>query len=406
MLPVSDEFKDAIRANIRQIKARVVITWADPSVDSSSITVSANENAYISYRDQVCNSINLPTKKWAYLDSDCVTDGTFYCCPNPVESLTNEMGWWGSSISGVGGVFSTPYPTLTIEFSSRPVWGIFIAGEQIYNQYPVDFDVEIYKDITLLYTKVVTNNTEKLYSVSIAEENITDANKMKLVIKKWSKAGDFVKILEFYSSIYETYEGDDIVKLSLLEESEVQDGSLPIGNISCNEIDLELQNIWQNRFGSIIYDPYLLWNDNSPYRTLLKKNRRIDAWIGAKLADDSIEYVPIGSFWTGDWKSSNKSTVVSVTARDRMELLRNAQFSTSSVYANTDLYDLAEIVLNDAKINIPMHDLLWNIDDRLHDYEIGYAYFPKKNYMETLKDICVACLGTCYINRSDELIIL
>jgi hypothetical protein len=41
------------------------------------------------------------------------------------------------------------------------------------------------------------------------------------------------------------------------------------------------------------------------------------------------EYVPLGTFWSLDWDSPDDSLEATVTARDRMELLRKGTFQTS-----------------------------------------------------------------------------
>ena len=63
------------------------------------------------------------------------------------------------------------------------------------------------------------------------------------------------------------------------------------------------------------------------------------------------EYVPLGTFWSLDWDSPDDSLEATVTARDRMELLRKGTYQTSQVQQNKTLYELAEDVLQDAGMN-------------------------------------------------------
>lgn len=97
---------------------------------------------------------------------------------------------------------------------------------------------------------------------------------MTLEITKWSHAGRQAKILEFFTSIQETYEGDDILLVRLLEEREVSQGSLPVGNISANEIDIRLNNETRK---------FDAGNKQSPLYQTLKANRRIRAWLGVEV---------------------------------------------------------------------------------------------------------------------------
>ena len=57
------------------------------------------------------------------------------------------------------------------------------------------------------------------------DEPVTQVEKMELEITKWSHAGRQAKILEFFTSIQEVYEGDDIILVHLLEEREVSQGA-------------------------------------------------------------------------------------------------------------------------------------------------------------------------------------
>ena len=65
---------------------------------------------------------------------------------------------------------------------------------------------------------------------------------LEIIKTKWSEGNRQAKILEFFTGIKETYETDDILLINLLEEREVSQGSLPVGNISSNEIDIRLVN--------------------------------------------------------------------------------------------------------------------------------------------------------------------
>jgi len=660
MIAVSDAFKTAIKATTRRFRPRLSITWIDSLIDST-IVCSSNDDNYVHPAPngkpdgQVADGISVSSQKWAHLDGILLADGSYHPAPDNVQAAAGaEFGWYGATRCNGSAIWSGTYPTLKIIFAARAILSLAVSGDSVYNEYPVDFDIKIYAagDV-LLYTETLTGNALLNWTKPISNEGIIDAVRMDLIIKKWSAANRVAKITEFYTSIAETYKGDDIVSMNLLEEREIADGSLPIGNISANELDIELQNIKLIRGTLNLPDPFSFENDISYLKNLLKKNRRIDAELGlvlpgdklygeygtdgviaftaidgrdisgytikfvkhdgqgpgayhhwdsnsveigindgwgaqttaqdvvahvngvtgtpwaiiSKVADGdihmntfgslvesamfsnlfdlinfiapdvgnqfyardiyegippylynvkgsalfphdsfqttannvtityngnisggtyvtpltdyaapknlidswplhygeqfysgdgsdfqngagaaakgsaviagdtftvggtvtatyidptvtfsdldnyktinefSIEYVPLGTFWSGDWKTSEKGTTASTSARDRMELLRNAEFSTSLIYSNINLYDLMEIVLNAAKTNIPMPDLTWNIDSELADYSVPIAYFPRQDYFKCIKQIVEACMGQAYMNRNDVLII-
>ena len=404
MLPVSAEFLTAAEATVRKPRARVTITWTDPYIDLS-LQASATDENRNSWMDQVADSAITVQHKWAHLNSICDLSGNFYPSPGTSEGAKSfQVGWWGTLAAGGGGAFSVS-PVLTVEFSARPVLTLSVTGDSAYNEYPVDFVIRVYNGASPLYTRTVTANTALTWSADITAQNITAADKMTLTISKWSAVGRVAKITEFYTSIVETYDGDDVLSMNFLEELEIANGSLPIGNIASKELDLSIQNIIRvNDDDTETRDPYFFGNTGSRFHTLLKRNRRIVAELGFQLPDESIEYVPLGTFWSGDWQAAENGVDASTSARDMMELLRKTTFRTSEVYENATLYDLMETVLEDAATLID--ELEYEIDAELDDYVVPLAYIKSKSHLAAIREIVEACMGRAYVDRSGVLQIL
>lgn len=271
MLPVSQHFQDQVKATVRRIFARVIVDYTDPFIDQS-ITASANEQINPSYPNQTADAVQEPTRKYASLDGSCVPDGSYY--PAPSSENSGQMGWWGSTLAVEGGAFLAPYPMLTVNFFSRPIHSLKVVGDSARVEYPVDFVIQLYNSFgSVLHTETVTGNALVSWT-KLLDTSINSVVKMTLEIQKWSHAGRQVKILEFFTSIQETYEGNDILLVNLLEERDVSQGSLPIGNISANEIEVQLNNI-DHRFDA--------GNTQSPLYELLKANRRIRPWLGIEV---------------------------------------------------------------------------------------------------------------------------
>ena len=162
------------------------------------------------------------------------------------------------------GTFSNPRPSLTITHSARPVRALKVVGDSARGEYPLSFSVKLYDvNNTLLHTENVAGNTSVNWSKDI--EPILGVTKQVLQINTWSHAERCVKIIEFYTSVREVYEAENIVSLRLLEEREASQGSLPVGNISANEITISLNNEDKK---------YDIDNDQSPFKNLLKPNRK------------------------------------------------------------------------------------------------------------------------------------
>ena len=264
------DFLDKIKADRRQVFARVEIDYTDPFMDQS-IDIEASEQANVSYPQQTADSVDTATHKWASLDGSWVLDGTFALAPPPDKLSQYQFGWWGKQLAGTGGAFSAPYPALTVAHLPRPIHTLRVVGDTARQEYPVDFQIKLYAaDGTLLYTETVSGNMQVAWS-KILSTPILDVVRQVLTITKWSHAGRQAKIIEFFTSIREIYETGDLVSIRLLEEREASQGSLPVGNISSNEITIVLNNE-DKKFD--------LDNENSPLKNLLKPNRRIQVWLG------------------------------------------------------------------------------------------------------------------------------
>lgn len=406
MITTTDDFLVAARSNPRKCKAKLDFVWTDPTIDPS-ISVSSNDANRAARLDQVYDGELTISRQWAHLDGVIKANGQYNPMPSDSTTTFNQCGWYGATRCDAGGEWVTN-PELTLEFDARPILVVSVVGETNYEEYPVDFDIRLYSGVggtVLEHTEVVTGNVDIMWAENLAPESLTDITKMVLEVKEWSHPNRVVKIAEFYSIFRQTIDAEDIVSFSLLEERVLADGTLPVGNISSNEIDITLQNIEITVEGVDYVDPFIPANTNSIYHTLITKNRKVTPYLGYELAGGSIEYVKLGTFWTGDWDVNEQSATAKVTARDRMELLRLAEFKGSTLYQDTTLYDLMIAVLTDAKTSIPMPDLTWFVDTELQSYSIPYAWFPKQSYFKTIKDIVAACMGQAYMNREDVLTI-
>lgn len=109
----------------------------------------------------------------------------------------------------------------------------------------------------------------------------------------------------------------------------------------------------------------------------------------------SKEFVPLGTFWSGDWNVPEQDLYAQTTGRDRLEMLRKSTYSTSQVQINQTLYSLAIAVLDDAGLKSEEYF----VDTELQDYTVPYSYFGDQSHREALRKIAEACLGQCYCDR-------
>ena len=83
MYPVTQDFLDKMKAERRQVLARVEVDYTDPFLDQS-LEIEANEQANVSYPQQTADSVDQTTRKYACLDGTWdLTSGEYHLAPSP-----------------------------------------------------------------------------------------------------------------------------------------------------------------------------------------------------------------------------------------------------------------------------------------------------------------------------------
>lgn len=275
MYPVSAAFLEAIAAPERRVLGRCQIDFTDWALDQS-IQVSASESANTCWLQQTADGIREVPHKLASLDGSWVLDGSYRLAPGTqAEADRYQMGWWSQQLAGVGGAFSVPYPMLTITHFARPVHRLRVSGDSARGEYPVDFEIRLYgAGDVLLHTETVVGNTQGHWLLVI--DPVMSVVRQELEISRWSHVGRQAKIAEFFTSVQQIYEVGDLLTISLLEEREVGQGTLPVGVISANEVSVRIRND-DRRFDAD--------NAQSPLYQLLKPNRRVRVWLGIEIVE-------------------------------------------------------------------------------------------------------------------------
>lgn len=330
MISTSTEFQTAASATVRKPKAKLDIIWTSQEEDSS-ITVTSTDGNRASNFDQISDGITDTIKKWAHLDGLIKADGGYKLMPDPYDSgILEQVGWYGSTRCNASATWTAGFPSLTMEFDARPVISLFVAGDNYWNEYPVDFTIELYAGLSLEYTETVTDNSLLRWSKEIVSEALTSITKMVLTITEWSTANKIVKISEFYTDFLQTMTGDEIVSMNLLEERVIGDGSLPVGNISSNELDLTLNNVAITVQGTEIIDPFFPNNTSSIFYELIRKNRRVEPYLGFDVLYERGFVTPDG---TDDYVTTNCNPSASMT-KTFAWFYNSASFANGIVFGN------------------------------------------------------------------------
>jgi len=370
---------------VRTIYGKVEITYSDPLRDET-LTLSSSGEKYGSDVEDTADNLEGCNKNWFEVGVSTL-DGTAY----PADNEQGSVGWWSASLADADGNFSTPVTITVVLSEASDVPNLKVIGDNIKGEYPVDFTIKLYDESdTLLYTETVTGNTSWAWRRTLATM-VTGVTKEVLSITKINKGSTTAKVTEFYTAYFETYYGDDLFGINLLEELEYQSGTIPIGNISSNEIAVKLNN-YSRRFTP--------GNPISSVAPLMLKNRRIQAWLGVDI-DGTTEWHSLGIFWSMDWNVPDDEVWAEVTGFDRLEFLRGTTFNPHEVFTNYTLYELIEAVLQDAGLLTAEYE----IDIALDSIVIPYAWFGEETHRNALQKLAEAGLAMVYCDREGRIVV-
>lgn len=373
-------------ADQREILSKMEVVYSDAEVDPS-ISVSAPASGRASLLHQLYDSNWDTPRKWFTLYNNKL-NGTFY----PIDtSGASQVGWWGTLLSDAQGALPSSQ-SVSVLFDARVVENLLIGGDSVAGNYPVDFTISFYGagDVLIKEIEVVGNSSDP-YVLDMSSSPVLNVVKMTLSIHKISKPNEVARITEFFDPVVEVYTKDDrLMVVSIYEEREVDSGSLPLGNISANEIAVKLRNDDRH------FDTD---NPNAFLNNLLKPNRKIRLWLGVRDTDNSIIWSYIGTFWSTTWNAPTQTVEASVTARDLLYRMGTSKFETSQVYTNFSLYQLAEEVLHAYGLSSNQYV----IDSELSTVIVPKSWFDVMSFREALRLIAEAGLAVVFMGRDDKL---
>jgi len=178
-----------------------------------------------------------------------------------------------------------------------------------------------------------------------------------------------------------TFDGDDIISISLLEEAKA-DGDNPLGLVSSNELTVVFDNSTRQ---------FTPTNTASSYYGKLKPNLLVKAWLGLTLPSAAIEYIPLGIFRCGDWSSPSSSLESTTTCYDALYALGNKNVPMMSVVADTTVANMFNYLL-DALDLTAVTD--YEIDGAIGQ-NLSVGFIPKGKVLPALQALALA--GNCFV---------
>lgn len=319
----------------RRLQARCRIDYSDANIDNT-ITATASSVEDNTYPEQVYNGKEDVSAIWASLDGSWILGTSAIGPETDAEKAAYEIGWWNSELSLPSGDFyagdapllgemllaeraleeKTVEPTLVVNFTPRTLSSIRVSFDNARMEYATDFDIEFYNSSLALIDSInVTGNSGVKYVTTIAALN--NVVEMRLRIYSWSHAGRQAKVAEMYTSIYEMYNGSDIMSLQVVENREIADDGIPLGTTASGKCVISLYN----RFRKFDYD-----NVESALYGVVRAGVRISPEIG-----DGTNWIPLGVFYATEWDISKQAIIATVTGLDRMAMLDESEYATNTI---------------------------------------------------------------------------
>lgn len=369
----------------RRVYGKVYITYTDPLLDSET-TITTNMEAYNSIRDQVMDSES-STEKYFTLYENNLT-GEYR-----VMHDKSQVGWVSGVVSDSDGVF-VDEPYLRMSFSTRPVTPLTIHFNETYGCTARDFSVTFVRSDGTSTTNTFVDND--LYQVVANEDVMLDVDAIIIKVNRVTKPRYPVSILEatvMSTILYEGYnDHSDLMGIDLLEELTYEDDVEALGGISANETTVTIDNSDKSFYFN---------NKNSAVSSQLRRNRKIEPWLGTEIVPGEIEWYKLGTFWSYRWNVPVNGLVATAVGFDTIGLLDTTSYIDHYVYIDKSIGELIEIVLSNAKASLGF--VAWKIDPALYDIVIPFAWFEARSHTAALRKISKCYPMHIYCDRDNNI---
>lgn len=278
---------------------------------------------------------------------------------------------------------------LEVSFSTRLLTDCYVIFDVNKGTYPVDFDIYIYEEIAPDPIKVeIRNFSGNRYTFV---NDYPEVYKLRFEFLRMNKPLYPVTVTEIYVSSEVVYTDEDkLLGIDFLEELTFDDDVTTLGSVSANEVTISLDNMDKEFF----YD-----NEQSLIRNQLRKNRRIEPWLGVEVLDGKVEWHQLGTYWSDQWDVPVESRSATVTGYDTLHVLNKLSYYNHTIMHDKSIAELIEGILIDAREQFSW--ISWKIDPELENIIIPTAWFENSSHAQALKRIASCGLLNIYCDRKN-----
>jgi hypothetical protein len=365
-------------SQVRRLYGKVKIIYQDADA-SYEIDVNTSGDSKISSPNQVYEGNLLPTAKACTMDGHSTMNGEYQMIDE-----TCIVGWWSDELSDENGEYqSGNYPFLELNFIKRPVSTWTLLGDRKLEQFLVDFDLELYDENNdLLLTHSVRDNEEMKLQV-IFERIFDNVARIKLIVRKINTPNAVVKLIQFFDVLEENYSGGELKDFEVLEALATDGEGISYG-ITSNTLNVTIHNK-DRKFDLGHLKDYLLLD------------RTVIPYIGIENEQGEIEYQQLGVYYSDEWSVPQEGQWVKLKCLDRLMKFQKMTYIGYPFSENVSLKAIAEDILKSAGLSQNKYE----IDEKLGEMIVPYAFLGKKSVWDALQDVCNAGLCRVYLTRDN-----
>lgn len=189
----------------------------------------------------------------------------------------------------------------------------------------------------------------------------------------------------YFNETPTSFEGTMIDTMSILEELKA-DSYSPLGSISSNELYLSLANINRQLSPS---------STSSPYYGKMTPNVKIKPYLRCYRNDTEYFNVALGTFFSDDWQDNTDSTVINVTAYDRLYFLKSKDFAGTRIMGNVSYATLFEVLFE----SVGLTETEYNIDPALSSIIVTNAWIPKGSFASASQFLSEGSISFVFVDR-------
>ena len=314
MIESSAAYLAAITGDTRRVLLKAVINIIDPDMQltggsADSLAPWAKTAELYDYRFTTARYATLEQNRW-------LLDGSFVIFPDDYQ-VSKHMGVADAQLSGADGSFAvSAWAAITFsDVSVLQAFSVYFPSDPL-EGVAEDFTVEVLSAGQTFYSKTVTGNTAS--AVAFEGFTVQTPDTIRVTVTKWSLPSRRMRVVEILPGVYEEWTEDIVAAFDCKQQGDVSCLSLPYGTCT-----LKMDNLSRR------FEP----RSKSGLFQSIEERQGVEAYIGVRLADGSVEYKRVGVFYqySDGWKTGDNGLTMQWDLVDIIGLLADRAYLAPTV---------------------------------------------------------------------------